>query len=486
MQVIDAVLATALLALGCLLAYYRLGVEPLAADEATSYFIGHLDWPRLWISLKTSEANASLFYVTLHHWITVGEAEAVLRSLPAAFGAATVPVLYVLVARLFGRLQGIVAATLLTVNAFYIAHAQELRGYSMSAFLVTTSTLFFVQFVRTRTRASWIGYVAVSALGMYAHFFVALVLVAHVLSLAFSPRRDVPAGGLAAAYALVAALIAPLGYFVLFNDVGQVDWIPPPNLAVLRSALVGLTGGGDVLLYLYGVFLLLALVFLVRHLVGGGRSHLTWATALVVLWAGLPVGIAFGISYVKPLFIARYLLVAVPGVASVAAVGLSMLENRWLVAVPALAVVALSAAQLVELYAPEPILGWDVRARYVAEHSTPEDAIVFYSPTVIRPFGYYSGYYSKEAAVGRVPPPLYPSLYWLGYSATRFSPRYAHIRARVSNHDRAWLVAGYARDPPRHAEKRRMIEALKDTCDKVLDRKKFVRGGLILFSSCRG
>jgi hypothetical protein len=117
------------------------------------------------------------------------------------------------------------------------------------------------------------------------------------------------------------------------------------------------------------------------------------------------------------------------------------------------------------------------------QHSLPDDALVFYSPTVIRPFGYYAGYYSDEAAVGQVPPPLYPSLYWLGYSATRFNPDYEAITADVSKHKRAWLLAGYARDKPRRVQKRRLIAALKHECERVADR--WFRASVTLFPGCK-
>jgi 4-amino-4-deoxy-L-arabinose transferase-like glycosyltransferase len=239
----------------------------------------------------------------------LGETETVLRTLPALFAAATVPVAYLLGSRLLGTAQGLVAAALLATNAFFISHAQEVRSYSLSALLATVSTLFFVQVVDGRSRAGWGGYVAATALGMYAHFFTALVVVAHVVSLVFLPCRDIPFRALATAYSAVGVLVAPLAYFAAFNDVGQVDWIPKPDVNRLAQGVRDLTGGGDALTYVYEVLFVLALGLLARHLRLRGRSQEAWSVALVLLWVVLPVGIAFGASYVKPLFVSRYLLV---------------------------------------------------------------------------------------------------------------------------------------------------------------------------------
>jgi mannosyltransferase len=479
---VDLVAIALLCAIGAFVAFYALDSKALKGDEATSYFIAHLDWPRLLRSLATSEANASLFYLTLHYWIELGRSELVLRVLPALFGTVTVPLLYVLTTRLFGPVQGVAAALLLATNAFFIKHVQEVRGYSLSAMLGAASTLLFVELMRRRTRLTWAGYVLAGGLGLYAHFFVAWVLLAHVASLAFLRRRDIPVKSLAAAYLCIAVLAAPLAYFVAFRDVGQVDWIGEHSLWRLEGAWRSLTGGGPVLPYAYAVLFAIALGGLVSRTRRTGRTPESWAQALVILWALLPIGTAFGISYLKPLFIPRYLLVTVPALAVVATMGLTALGPRRLLPAVTAAMVVLGAIGLVGWYTTESKDSWELRADYIAENSDPGDGLVLYSPTAIRPFGYYAGYYDSGAAAETVPPPIYPPLYWLGYSATQFNPNYEAIVSEVAEHDRVWLVEGYARDETRLAEKRELLAVLKEQCRRISDRA--FRTTLKLFSGC--
>src|SRR5918992_1166084 len=449
----DLVAIALLGAIGALVALYALGSKALKGDEATSYFIAHLDWSRLFRSLATSEANASLFYVTLHYWIQLGTSEFALRVLPALFGAATLPLLYLLTARLFGRAQGVIAALVLATNSFFIMHVQEVRGYSLSALLAVASTLFFVDLVRRGTRLSWAGYVLAGGLGMYAHFFVAWVLGAHIASLAFLPRRDIPFKKLLSACLSIAALAAPLAYFVVFKDVGQVDWIGEHGLWRLRGAWLNLSGRGTVLPYAYAVLSAVALWLLVSRARRQGRSQETWALALVILWTLLPIALAFGISYLKPLFIPRFLLVSVPALTLAATAGLAALGRRPMLVGGAVLVVV-GAVGLGSWYATDVEYGWEARAAYISENSSPGDGLLLYAPTVIRPFGYYAGYYDHGVTKGTVPTPIYPPLYWLGYSATQYNPDYEAIASEVAAYERVWLVEGYAGDAPRRAEKR--------------------------------
>lgn len=466
----DIAAVIGLAALGAGLAFYKLDAKNLAADEATSYFIAQLDLGGLWRSIATSEANASLFYTILHFWLGFGESELAIRALPMIAGAGTVPVVYLLAARLFGRPLGLVAAVLLAVNAFFIAHVQELRGYSMSAFLVTLASLAFVVAVQRPSALRWAAYAVVASLSLYAHFFGALVLLAHLASLAFLGPERPPLRNALASFAAIAVLGSPLAYFILFNDVGQVDWIPRLTGERAVNHLQDLAGtGGALLLAAYSAALVLTVVGVVVAMRRRRGSFEAFKYILVALWVLFPIAGALAISLFKPLFISRYLLVSLPGIALAGTAGISVLRFKPLCAAAAAALVALTGAQLGSWYAQSPGLDWEERADWVLENTRPEDAAIFYAPTVIRPFGYYAGYYTEhEASSNAAPPVIYPGIGWLGYSATRYRPSYDAIRAAVTDHPRVWLVAGYARDKPRQRERTRLEDVLADTCSGLL------------------
>ena len=467
--------------------------RPLANDEATSYFIAYIDWSSFWDSVATSEANGSLFYLLLRFWLNVGRSEAVLRILPLSFAIATVPFMFAIARRMFGGLVALVAAALLSTNAMFLEHGQDLRSYSLSALLVTISSWFFTRGLVDPSRANRIGHVIASALAVYAHFFAALVLVAQVLTVLLFRERRRSLRLLAADMALVTLAVVPLAAFVFFGDRGQVDWIPELSAQGIRSALLDLSGmpSTPAMLLLAGLIGAGVTFAFLRQPPGAtpdkavdgdlGRVAPSWQIGFVLLWFVLPIAGAVAISVFKPLLISRYLLVALPGLALLTAAALTSLPWRLLVGAATAVVLVLAVVEVMAWYSADPETSYVAKASYVADHAGPDDGIVFYAPTVIRPFGYYAGYY--DAGEKRVSPEvIYPDKYWLGYSRTQYDPPVERITEAAATHDRVWLVSGAARDDPRVVEHRALVGALGKTCTRSIQ----PLVGLRLFTGCAG
>jgi hypothetical protein len=109
-------------------------------------------------------------------------------------------------------------------------------------------------------------------------------------------------------------------------------------------------------------------------------------------WFPLPVAATVAISVVKPLLIARYLIVALPGFALLLAAGVTVLARgrRLLTAVgvAVLVVVAASGYRAVWSYAGKE--DWRAIAQTVAARVAPGDAVVVYPPTAAPAFDYYA------------------------------------------------------------------------------------------------
>jgi len=457
-----------------------LGTRPLENDEGTSFFIAQLDWARLWESLETSEANGGIFYVALHFWRTLGESEFVLRILPAVFGIATIPVAFVTIRRLFGTERAVGATVVLALNAWLIGLAGNLRSYSLSAFLVVCSCWLFTRAVQGRTPRAWIGYTVVAAMAVYAHFFGIFAVAAQFLSLAALGFGRIDWKHVVGAGVGIAVLISPLVYFSVFNDVGQVDWIPETTTSRLVLAVRLLSGMPDHALAVVAYLLPVAAITAYSiWLVIRRRGEESWANAFIVLWALVPVLGALGVSLFKPLFVPRYLSVGLPGLAACVAVGLLKLP-RPLAYPMGLVIVALAITGVVTTPMPAEGSRWAAKARLVAAEREPGDVMLFYSPTIIRPFGFYAGYY-RETAGPQAPPPIYPAIDWLGFSATRFNPDLDTLRSRILSARRVWFVTGYASDRPRQVERAEVEDLLGSTCSRAAS---YFRGKVKLFEEC--
>ena len=114
-----------LLLLATFLCLFSLGHLSLTLDEATSIAYSQLDWRSFW-KVIAGDPNMSLYYSLLHFWVTFGgTSEFGARSLSVIPALATVPLLYMLAARLLGSRIALISCLFLTLNTFFIQYAQE-------------------------------------------------------------------------------------------------------------------------------------------------------------------------------------------------------------------------------------------------------------------------------------------------------------------------------------------------------------------------
>jgi mannosyltransferase len=474
------VLGGGVTALAAVLGFLHLGDKPLAQDEATSWFIAQLDWSGLWEAVTTSEANAGIYYGLLHFWISFGESEVAIRTLSVLCGIATIPIVYALGLRLFDRIPALIGSVLLAVNAFFIENVQDARGYSLATLLIATASYLFVRLLWEPSRGRTVAYVFVSVLAVYAHFFAVLVIGAHVLSLVFVKRAEIPFRSLLPAYAAMGVLIAPLVGFSLTNDIGQIDWISDPTWSRLTDGLKDLTGrGGISVLIGYGVAFVLGLGAAIWARRSDRSSFDGWRYAFLLLWALVPIAASFGFSYIKPIFEPRYLMGTMPAIALLGAAGLWVIRLR-VIPIAAVALALVPAAQAVDDWYDTGAVRWAAGVREIARNTQPGDGMVFYAPTMLRPYLYYA---ERLDVTEDLPELIYPPSYdWLGFSRTRYHPDYDAIRQSAEQHERVWLVKGKEADEPRREEAGLLRDTLVEVCPEVVG--ELFKGRIVLYTAC--
>jgi len=129
-----AIALVGIVLLGTLLRVIHLGTRSLWIDEGSSAVVARLDLHQFIRLVTTVEANMVLYYALLRFWMSWGDSETFIRALSVLFAVATLPLVYMLGARLFNTRVGLIGALLLSINAFHIRYAQEARGYSLRSF----------------------------------------------------------------------------------------------------------------------------------------------------------------------------------------------------------------------------------------------------------------------------------------------------------------------------------------------------------------
>lgn len=392
----------ALLAGAAYLRFHLLTNKSFWFDEGFSVGVARLDWSNFLHLLWLREANMALYYVLLKLWMAFGMSEFYVRTLSVIFALAALPVVYALGARLFGTRAGLIAAALLSVNAFHVRYSQEARGYTLLVFLSALCSWFWVRCIEHPTPRNWRLYTLASILIVYSHFYGILVVVAHWLSLAVMPRENRPIPMPFRYLRFFAYGMLPIAIFLWRAGTRPMNWLPRPNGAILRHFFQSLAGnGGSMLLGLY------ILTWTAAAYARQRSDRLQrWRFDFLFLWLAFPIVVVVAASQFKSVFLARYLIVCLPASLLLAAAGISRLRKA-VQPVILLVMGVLSIGGVLAYYQRDFDVGrddWRAATRYVLAHAEPGDGIFFYTAPGRMTFEYYRLLWGKAG-----PEVLYPS-----------------------------------------------------------------------------
>jgi hypothetical protein len=141
-------LLAAIVALGALLRLFAIGSESLWYDEGFTWWWSQQRLADLWGANGRIEATPPLYYTFQHLWFILGQSEVALRSLPALFGTATIPLGY-LIGRIVGdRGVGLMTALLLATSALHVYFSQEARAYTLLGAVTMLAVLGLLRYLR--------------------------------------------------------------------------------------------------------------------------------------------------------------------------------------------------------------------------------------------------------------------------------------------------------------------------------------------------
>lgn len=433
----------AITAVGAVLRFHILTAKSFWFDEGASVGIARLDWYNFIRILWRREANMALYYLFLRGWLHFGNSEWFIRSLSAFLGLATIPAVYVLGRRLFNSRAGLIAATLLSLNAFHVRYSQEARSYSLTVLLCVLSSLYFLKCLETPSRWNRIAYVLLSSMAVYAHFFSGLVLLAHWLSLRFLQPELVPRRMGRTWWPIVIATF-PIFAFVATTGAGPLSWVQRPGFRNLSQTALLMTGSrGPILELAYATACVVAVY---ASGIAWRREHVdgsAWRYRFLLLWLFLPIALVLIVSFARPLFVPRYFIVSLPALVLLAGSGLARIRRVWLLA-PVLLIFAVTGLRGTAEYYHQRLMSpsdnWRAASQYLVSNAQPGDALIFYVSMGRLSYEYYRSLQGQQG-----PDVLYP------YHSPRITfldfvekPDYLQIQRAIPQHRRVWFVVSHA------------------------------------------
>jgi hypothetical protein len=319
-----------LTALGVAVRFASLGVQSYHHDEViTAARVIPGNFADMLRQVKVSESNPPLYYVLAWGWAKAfGTDEIGLRSLSAVFGAAVVPVAYLIGRELASRRTGLIAAAIAAVNPMLIWYSQEARSYAALVFFGALALLFFVRALHSRRGRDLAFWALASALALCSHYFAvfAVAIEAAWLLVALRSQWRLVLPAIGAVLAVGLALLPLISAQVNPTHIGWIDH-SPLSIRLFETGVGFLAGEtGHVIAepprehFALVPAVLIAVALLLLVLRGGPRERRGAALGLVV---GLGVVVlASGAALVgKDYIVERNLLPALIPLAAVVAVG---------------------------------------------------------------------------------------------------------------------------------------------------------------------
>jgi mannosyltransferase len=284
-------------------------------DEAFSYFMAKKNIFEI-IFLTAKDFNPPLYYFILHFWMKIfGGSEISMRTVSFIFFWATIYVAFLFLNDIFKikLKKAFFYLLFFVINPFLLYYAFEARMYSMLAFFATLSFYYFL-------KKNYKFYTLATILGLFTHYFMIFVVVGQWLFLwinkkGFHFKKS--------SLYLSGLVFSPwLLFSLLQKNLFSSFWITRPQIKyILGLPVIIYTGIESYIsinsivlkkiqnnLFYLSLVLLLVLItgvyFYVKKLDKKDRQIFQ----ILFIWAiGIPIFVGL-ISFIKPVFLARYLI----------------------------------------------------------------------------------------------------------------------------------------------------------------------------------
>lgn len=285
-------------------------IQPFWRDEAFSYVLANKSIFEI-LFYTARDFNPPLYYIILHFWIKMfGTSEIAIRSLSLLFFSLTLYICFDFLKDVFKlkTLKSLMYLLIFLINPLLIYFAFEARMYTMFAFFAVLSYYFY--YLRKPKL-----YLASVILGLYTHYFMVFVLMSQFAFYFITGKNKRDQTLLRYTYTAFIFYLPWILFVFLqgqfFTTLFWIERVKMKTLINLPSVLyLGFeqgtryfTKGLQLLTFLFGIMFVATVVRVKREVDERRKLFL-----FLIVWS---IGSAFFVglvSFVKPVFIPRYLI----------------------------------------------------------------------------------------------------------------------------------------------------------------------------------
>jgi mannosyltransferase len=392
----------AFIVIGTVLRFYHLDYNSLWLDEAWTYEFSKMSWQGIW-DTTAYEFNPPGFYWLEHIVLYFSKSEFALRLIPALFGIAEIPVMY-LIGKEFYRSEkaGLISAIFMTFSGFGIWYSQEARTYTVTLVLFSLAFYYWLKakdsLIPNENRLCGL----FCALAFWTHFYIMIPVVIllsydaiHCLS-EWVVKRDSLADWLDAISETTGHAIGTfviLGFPIIYTTIrlffirtAHAPTYGMQGLDILWNTLYALSGNSPYP-FILGLFVLAGFVLLYFR-----NKAQFW---MLAIFTGVPLVASIGLSYLFPM-LPRYLIYLLPFWILAITAFFDFPKKRMTIAMLTAASIAMLAFTPFAFIYYNRQLKQDYRGAVAYVSQKPDNTIVVMPDVANGPFGYY---YQGDTAV---------------------------------------------------------------------------------------
>jgi hypothetical protein len=314
---------------------------PLWLDETNSYYSIAGGFWRIW-----SRQGLSFPLYSYILWVTkslFGSSEVVLRmpSVIAMLGA--VYLLYRIARELFASDVAGIVTVVFCLNPIVSFEAVDARPYAFAALVTNGAILCLLRWLRTSAKRDAIFLGALAAGIFYFHYLFSVIVLALLLIVLFARRSEWRKAARELSVALIPFSLMMLPVFSRLVYLVETRQSHVYTSTPLGSELIETVAPGNISLVFLGTVFL---AIIVRKLAPEGERRAVIMTCLLL--GAIPLMTLYGVSRLTPIhvFLPRYRLVALPGIALCWGLLVSRLNSKLLGVVFCVALIVFSFNEL--------------------------------------------------------------------------------------------------------------------------------------------
>ncbi len=391
---INLFILAAIIMLANLFLLYR---QSIRLDESQSIWVATKPLSAI-IPYIAKDVHVPLYFILLHFWMQIfGTDITIIRLLSFIFFILSLPTIYIITKESSTKKIAILTIILIIFSPFIMWFTLEARMYTLLILITSINHFFFLRLYNGDGKNGKVEYVISAALGLYTHYFFIFFLASQAIYVLYEAIYIKKATfGKIFFFLLISAGMCFLPWVIYVLTQGGIANTQPligrPSTFNIFQTMVNFIFGFQkyniqaVLVSLWPLLLILFFVVFTQK-----RQIKIHNIEYFLITTFLPVLLVFVISYIKPIFLPRYLIFITPTMFFILA---WLLVNGTHKLSPLVTTTMLAVMILFLIYqnssASTPVKE-DYRdvVTYASKAATPQDLIVVTAPFTIYPIEYY-------------------------------------------------------------------------------------------------